>query len=217
MLAAAALLAAGAANAQIAATADLGTSGVGAHVVVPLAPSLNGRFGANYLHYNFNKTSNRIDYDLKGKLQTVDLLLDWYLREGSPFHLTGGIVYNGNKFDARGKPNGVDSFTLNGHRYAASDVGILTGRIDFRKAAPYLGLGWGNALGPSSRWNLNTDLGLFYQGSPNVELASRGCTASPAICDAIANDVAAERLHLRDDTDSFKIYPVLRVSLGYRF
>jgi hypothetical protein len=217
ILAAAAVLAAGAADAQVGATLDLGTTGVGAHLVVPLAPSVNGRIGANYFRHSFTKTSNSIDYDLKGKLQTVDVLFDWYLRDNSPFHVTAGVLYNGNKFDAHGKPNGAGTFTLNGHTYTAGDVGVLAGRIDFRKAAPYVGVGWGNALAPASHWSIATDLGLFYQGSPRVQLASVGCTASAAICDAIANDVAAERLHLRDDTDSYKIYPVLRVSLGYRF
>ncbi|SDD09887.1 hypothetical protein SAMN05428966_103195 [Massilia sp. PDC64] len=217
VLAAAALLAAGAANAQVGATADLGSTGVGFHVVVPMETYLNGRFGANYFRHNFDKTSDGVDYDIKGKLQTFDVLFDWYLTEGSSFHLTGGLVYNGNKFNAKAKPNGVGGFTLNGHAYTAADVGLLTGRIDYRKAAPYLGIGWGNALAPSSGWTTNIDLGVFYQGNPNVQLASVGCTVSNTVCKALANDVAVERLRLRDDVDALKVYPVVRASIGYRF
>lgn len=216
-LAVAALLAAGATSAQVGATADIGTTGVGAHVVVPVTTQLNGRFGANYMKHDFDKTSNGVDYTLKGKLQTFDILLDWYVAEGGSFHLTGGAVYNGNKFDVRGKPNGAGTFNINGNPYTASDVGILSGRIDFRKAAPYLGIGWGNALAQSSRWNVTTDLGVFYQGSPNVQLAVTGCTAPSAICNRLAQDVEAARRKLGDDTSSFKIYPVARVSIGYRF
>ena len=214
---AAALLVAGTANAEVGATADLGTTGAGFHLVVPLTTSLNGRFGANYFRHNFSRTTDNVDYELKGKLQTFDALLDWYPQEGGSFRLTGGVIYNGNKFDARGKPTGTGTFTLNGNIYSATDVGILDGRIDFRKAAPYLGIGWGNALAQSSRWHVNTDLGVFYQGSPNVELANVGCTASAVVCSRIAQDVAAERGRLRDDSESFKVYPVLRVSIGYRF
>jgi hypothetical protein len=217
VLAAAALLAAGAANAQIGATADLGSTGVGFHVVVPMETYLNGRFGANYFRHNFDKTSDGVDYDIKGKLQTFDVLFDWYLTEGSSFHLTGGLVYNGNKFNAKAKPNGAGGFTLNGHAYTAADVGLLTGRIDYRKAAPYLGIGWGNALARSSRWTTNIDLGVFYQGNPNVQLASVGCTVSNTVCKALANDVAVERLRLRDDVDALKVYPVVRASIGYQF
>ena len=217
VLAVATLLAAGAASAQVGVTADIGTTGVGAHVVVPMTTQLNGRFGANYLKHDFDKTSDGVDYNLKGKLQTFDILVDWYLTEGGSFHLTGGAVYNGNKFDVRGKPSGTGTFNINGNLYTASDVGILSGRIDFRKAAPYLGIGWGNALAQSGGWNVTTDLGVFYQGSPNVQLAVTGCTVSSTICNRLAQDVEAARQTLGDDTSSFKIYPVARVSIGYRF
>jgi hypothetical protein len=217
VLAASALLAAGAANAQVGATADVGSTGVGFHVVVPMETYLNGRFGVNYFRHDFDKTSGGVDYDIKGKLQTFDVLFDWYLTEGSNFHLTGGLVYNGNKFNAKAKPNGLGGFTLNGHAYTAADVGLLTGRIDYRRAAPYLGIGWGYALARSSRWTTNIDLGVFYQGNPNVQLASVGCTVSNTVCKALASDVAVERLRLRDDVDALKVYPVVRASIGYQF
>jgi hypothetical protein len=215
--AAGALLLAGAAQAQIGVSADLGTTGAGFHVVVPMESNLNGRFGANYFKHDFDRTTNGVDYAIKGKLQTFDVLFDWYLREGSPFHLTAGLVYNGNRFDARAKGNQLGKITLNGTTYTTADVGDLTGRIDYRKAAPYLGIGWGNALRNNSNWSFSTDLGLFYQGKPNVDLASVGCTTSKAVCDALVKDVAAERLQLQDDADSLKVYPVLRASLNYRF
>lgn len=216
-LALAALLFSAGASAQVGITADAGSTGAGFHLVVPMESYLNGRFGANYFKHDFDKTSNGIDYKVKGKLQTVDILFDWYLREGSPFRLTGGLVYNGNQGDVRANPNQLGKYTLNGTSYSTADVGILSGRIDYRKAAPYLGIGWGNALAPSSRWSVNTDLGFFYQGNPNVKLASVGCTTSQALCTALARDVAAEQLRLRSDVNGFKVYPVLRASLGYRF
>ena len=217
LCAAAALLAAGGACAQVGVTADAGSTGVGAHVVVPLAGTVNARFGANYFKHNFDKTSGLVDYDIKGKLQTVDALVDWYPLADSRFRLTAGALYNGNKFDARGKPNAAGQFTLNGHTYSAADVGILTGHIDFRKAAPYLGIGWGNALDASGRWTAGVDVGAFYQGKGNVELKSVNCAALTAQCTALANDVAVQRLRLAKDMDDYKVYPVVRASLGVRF
>src|SRR5690349_20108837 len=82
-----ALLLTGAAQAQVGVTADLGTTGAGFHLVVPMESNLNGRFGANMFNHNFDRTVNNVDYTLKGKLQTFDMLFDWYLREGSPFHV----------------------------------------------------------------------------------------------------------------------------------
>ncbi|CAH0283815.1 hypothetical protein SRABI118_03859 [Massilia sp. Bi118] len=216
---AAALLAAGAAQAQVGITADLGTTGAGFHVVVPMESNLNGRFGANYFKHDFDRSTGQLDYTLKGKLQTFDILFDWYVRDGSPFHLTGGLVYNGNRFDATANPLQNGQIIVNGHSYTAADIGIVKGNIDYRKAAPYLGIGWGNALAATNKnhWSFNADLGAFFQGNPNVKLGSYGCTVAKIVCDLLNEDIAAERLRLKDDIDSFKVYPVLRASLNYSF
>jgi hypothetical protein len=213
---AAALLAAGAAQAQVAVTADAGTTGAGVHLVVPMETYLNGRFGVNAFNHDFTKHSGLVDYDMKGKLQTADILFDWYVREGSAFHLTGGIVYNNNHFDATAKPSG-GQLTLNGHTYTAGDVGLLSGDIEFRKAAPYVGIGWGNPLANSRRWQFSAELGTFYEGDPKVHLVSIGCVTSNTVCKAIATDVAADAAKLQGDLSGYRFYPVARASLSYRF
>lgn len=214
---AAVLATAASAQAQVALTADAGTTGAGLHLVVPMETYLNGRFGANYFKHDMTKRSGLIDYDLKGKLQTIDILFDWYLRDNSSFHLTGGLVYNGTNFDARAKADALGSFTINGNKYTAADVGVLDGTVKFRKAAPYLGIGWGNPLAADKRLQFNADLGAYYQGKANVHLVSRGCTTSQTVCKALASDVAAEQARLAGDTSSYKLYPVLRASISYRF
>lgn len=216
-LASSALLASTAAFAQVGVTADIGSTGAGFHLVVPMESDLNGRFGLNYFKHDFDKNSSGIDYDVKGKLQTFDVLFDWYVLTGSKFHLTGGLVYNGNRFDAHGKPNAQNRFNINNNSYTAADVGLLSGRIEYRKAAPYLGIGWGNALAENSHWNFSADLGAFYQGNANVKLASVGCTTSKLVCESLASDIAAARERFGDDVNQFKVYPVLRASLSYRF
>lgn len=216
-LASSALLASTAAFAQVGVTADIGSTGAGFHLVVPMESDLNGRFGLNYFKHDFDKNSSGIDYDVKGKLQTFDVLFDWYVLTGSKFHLTGGLVYNGNRFDAHGKPNAQNRFNINNNSYTAADVGLLSGRIEYRKAAPYLGIGWGNALAENSHWNFSADLGAFYQGNANVKLTSIGCTTSQLVCQTLAKDVEAVRQRFGDDLNQFKVYPVLRASLSYRF
>jgi len=218
LLALAALVTASAAQAQIGAavTADLSTTGAGFHLVVPMETTLNGRFGANYFKHDFDKTSGRVDYQVDAKLRTFDLLFDWYVIPQSNFRLTGGIVYNGNRLDASGKATG-GSFTFNGNRYTAADVGTLTGDISFRRAAPYLGIGWGNALTPNKRWNFNTDIGVFHQGKARVNLISRGCVTSQAVCNKVTSDVAVEEARLAEDLSKVQVYPVLRASLSYSF
>lgn len=215
--AALALLASTAAMAQVGVTADLGSTGAGVHLVVPMESDLNGRFGINYIKHDFDKTSGGVAYDVKGKLQTFDVLFDWYAFSGSQFRLTGGLVYNGNRFDATGKPDSLGHFSINHDSYTAADVGMLSGRVSYRKAAPYLGIGWGNALAEDGRLHVNADLGAFYQGNANVQLASIGCTTSQLVCQTLASDVAAVRQSFGDDLNKYKFYPVLRAGLSYRF
>jgi len=198
-------------------SADLGTTGVGAHLVFGFSPSLNGRLGVNYFKHDFTKRSGRLEYDLDGKLQTVDALLDWYPRAGSSFRITGGVFYNDTRFDALATPDLNGTFRLNERLYNAADVGVLVGKVDFRKAAPYIGIGWGNALSSERGWSFGGDLGAFYQGKARVSLRSVNCTVQSALCNQLASDVAVEEARLADEASDYKVYPVLRASLSYRF
>ncbi len=219
LFALAALAAGASAHAQLGAavTADLGTTGAGLHLVVPMESNLNGRFGANYFKHDFDKRSGLVDYKLDGKLATFDVLFDWYVVPDSSFRLTGGLVYNGTRFKATGVPGANGSFTFNGNTYSTTDIGVLKGDVSFRRAAPYIGIGWGNALNPNKRWNFNADIGAFHQGKAKVNLIPLGCTTSNAVCGKLASDVAAEELRLSEDASDFKFYPVLRASISYNF
>jgi len=199
---------------DLAATVDLGTTGLGLHLTAPLAPQLNARVGLNYASYSYDGNTSDVDYDFKLKLATVDALLDYH-PFSSGFRVSGGVVYNGNKIEANAKPkNG--SYTLNGRAYPAALVGKLDGNVDFRKAAPYLGIGWGNAV-QATGWGFGMDLGVTFQGSPKTSLTNSGCTAPALVCAQLASDVATENAKLADEVKDFKLYPVVRVGVSYRF
>jgi hypothetical protein len=199
---------------EIATTLDLGSTGLGLHVATPLTQKLNGRIGVNVANTSYEGNTSDMDYDFKLKLKTVDALLDYHPFDGA-FRVTGGVVYNGNKIDARAKPN-RGTYTINNVAYSAGAVGDLSSKIDFRKAAPYLGIGWGNAV-KEAGWSFGTDLGLMFQGTPKTQLASNNCTAVALLCAQLAKDVAAENLKLGEEVKDFKLYPVIRVGVSYRF
>ena len=215
----AALVAGASAQAQVGAavTADIGTTGVGFHIVVPMERNLNGRFGANTFKHDFDQRAGLVDYHLDGKLQTFDVLFDWYLRPQGSFRLTGGVLYNGTRFSATGKPAVNGSFSFNGTTYSSTDIGTLEGDVTFRRAAPYIGIGWGNALNPDKRLNFSADIGAFYQGKARVNLIPRGCTTNNTVCGQLARDVAVEELRLSSEASDYKVYPVLRASVSYSF
>lgn len=200
------------ADAGIAGTA--GTTGLGLHVSVPLQPKLNVRLGANYLSHSRDESIDDLHYDAKLKLRTFDALLDYFPTNGA-FRVSAGAVYNGNEANLAAEP-AANTYTLNGRVYDATSVGAINGKIDFRKMAPYLGIGWGNAA-KDKGWGFSADLGALFQGSPRTSLTNTGCTAGTAICNQLATDLAAENIDLADDVDKLKAYPVLRVGVHYKF
>jgi hypothetical protein len=216
------VLIAGAAAAQearaegLGVSADAGTTGVGFHLSVPLAQTLNARFGVNYFDYSFNSSTNDVNYDAKAKLRTFDALLDWF-PFANGFRLSGGVIYNGNKVEATGTPKSNGTYTINGNTYFASQAGQVDGRIDFKKFAPYVGLGYGNAVAKDQGWGFTADVGVMFQGNATTSVSNSGCTASALICSRLATDVSAENAQLNDKVHGYNLYPVLRVGVSYKF
>jgi hypothetical protein len=210
------LCATGVAQAQTALTASVGLSGVGLHVSVPIQQDLQARVGINGLNYSHSGSTGDVDYDFKLKMRTIDALIDWF-PSNSEFRLSGGIVYNGNKVDAVGRSNSSNTFELNGNTYNAASVGTLDGRIDFRKVAPYLGIGWGNPLAQNKGWGFSFDLGTFFQGSARTSLTNSNCNLPAAGCAQLVNDVAAENDKLHDKASKYKFFPVVRIGATYKF
>ena len=203
--------------ADVGAAVSFGTTGIGAHLSVPVAEKINARFGVNAFDYSYDGSTSNVNYDFKLKMRTLDALLDYHPYSNG-FRLSAGAIYNGNKITATGKPVGGATYTLNGRTYAAATVGQLNGDVDFRKVAPYLGLGWGNAAGNAKGgFAFAADLGVMFQGTPRTSLNNTGCQAATAICQQLATDVSAENLRLREEAKDFKAFPVVRVGVSYRF
>ena len=196
--------------------ADVSTLGAGVHLSFPIQSSLNARLGINGYNYNYTGATSDVDYDFKLKLQTIDALLDWYPMSGS-FHLSAGLFHNGNKISSVGNPASDSTYSINGHTYTTAEVGNIEGNIDFRSAAPYLGLGWGNAAGKERGWGFTSDLGILFQGAPTSNLSSSGCVASAQICAQLYNDLKLENFNLEQKTNNFKYYPLVRIGVSYSF
>jgi hypothetical protein len=196
---------------------SVGTTGVGAHATFPVTPNVNLRLGLSYLGYNYKGSTRDMEYDLDLKANTYDALIDWYPDKNSAFRITGGASYNGNRIDVKARPNAAGAYSVHGNLYNAASVGDVTGKVDFNKIAPYLGIGWGRNLKDEKGWSFSTDLGVLFQGSPKTSLQASGCTAPAAVCNQFANDVAHENEALAHEVRKFKVYPVLRIGVSYKF
>src|SRR5688572_31683447 len=147
-----------------------GTTGVGLDLGGDVAPTLGWRLGLSGMNVNTHVDTNDVRYDAKAKVLTGSLLLDW--SPLGPFRISGGFMPNQNKIDLTGRPSGGGSFP------AGSS---LTGEVKpERSFAPYLGVGYGNVW--TRGVNFYFDLGVMFQGSPQVSLSCQ--SANPADCAA---------------------------------
>ena len=192
-----------------------GTTGIGGDVAWSIAPTLSARLGYSTLSWGRDISTDGVRYDGKLKLSNFSGLLDFSPLPG-PFRITGGLIYNDNRYEMRGQPPGT-TYSISGRTYQASDIGSLNGTVrSGRSLAPYLGVGYGNVAGMGV--NFYADAGIMFQGSPKASLgATCGATISAANCAQLQSDVAAERARLEDKLKSFRYYPVLNLGLTIGF
>ncbi len=189
-----------------------GTLGVGLESTIAINPNFNARFGFNWLSYDDDDTYSGINYDYDLDLLNVPLLVDWH-PQGGGFRVTAGIIVNNNELEIVGKATS-GTFTIDDTVYTAAQVGSLKGDVDFNAIAPYIGIGYGNAVGKDKKWSIALDLGVMFQGSPDVGLAASGPIATDP---TFQSELARERASLEDDIDEFEYYPVIMIGVSYKF
>ena len=187
-------------------TAKLGSLGLGVEGTFGLAEHFNARLGINKFDYDRTETIDDIEYDLDLEWQSISLLADWH-PFGNSFRFTAGLMSNGNELS--GSSTG-DNITIGDQVYP--NVG-LDAKLDFDATAPYLGVGWGNALAAGKGWGFNVDLGIMYQGSGNVTLTPTGAGAVLVT----PEDLALEEQRFEDDIKNYKYYPVFSFGVSYKF
>jgi hypothetical protein len=193
-------------------TAKIGTLGYGIEGTTGLAEKVNLRFGYNGLSsdlirdYDYEMNGTTAKFDTKASLETFSLLADWHAF-GAAFRFTGGFMYNNNKFEGSAP---LGNYDIGGTIY---NVGLDAKVEGSNNVSPYFGVGWGNGVQQGKRWVLSADLGLLFQGSPDVTLTPTGSGA--ALVDPA--DIAREEKDLEDDLKPFRVYPVASIGATYHF
>jgi hypothetical protein len=181
-----------------------GTTGLGVDFGWGIAPTLGGRIGLSGMNFNTDVETDDVRYDAKAKIANLNLLLDW--SPLGPFRITGGFIANNNKVDLNGVPTSGGAFIPPG----TTLTGTVTPDKDF---APYLGVGYGNVW--TKGVNFYFDLGVMFQGSPQVSLTCQPA-GSPS-CAAAQGQIAAEQQRVQDELNKFKYYPVLNFGITIGF
>jgi hypothetical protein len=193
-----------------------GTTGIGGDVAFSVLPTLSARIGYSAMSFDTTIDETDIDYDGDVKLSNLNLLLDFTPLGPVPFRITAGFIVNDNEVDLHARTrNGT--LTINGVVYPVAQLASVTGTIKpGNRAAPYLGIGYGNVAGFGV--NFYFDLGVMFQGTPEVRLSST-CNPplTPAQCSRLASAVTAEQARLQGEVSSFKYYPVANIGVTIGF
>jgi len=180
--------------------AKVGTTGIGGDVAMSVFPLVDARVGWAGGSINRSYSTSGASYDGKMKLNNLNALLDFHPL-GPSFRLTGGVIFNDNKYDATGTPS--------------NGVGSLSASVKGNSAAPYLGVGWGRVAGMGV--NFYADLGAMFMGSPKATINANCSGLSGAQCTTLQNQAATEQGALQDKINSFKVYPVLSIGVTIGF
>ncbi len=198
--------------------AQASTTGfIGVDAGYKFSPNLHGRLGINTGGFGYKYSSEGIDYDANFSPTNVHLLGD-YFPFGGGLRLTGGFIFQNNRFNGSAKSNSSNQINVNGTNYDASQVGTVETSGKFgNSVAPYLGIGFGTPI--SSGFGFNIDAGVMFAGSPSVSLSANNISAGVPgeIQNQFRSDLAAQEQKTNTDIKGFNVYPVVSIGFSYAF
>lgn len=170
--------------------------------------------GSSSFMFDRDIAGNR--YDVKPKIDgSLEAMVDWFPYTDNGFRVTAGLMYLKNfRADLKGTTNSSGSYSINNHSYAASEVGELSGSIDHKKFAPYVGVGWESALASKKGWRFIGDAGVMVTSGGSTSLSALGSANNAAL----RQDVEAERQRVAADFgDKRRWSLLLSVGAAYSF
>ena len=195
----------------IAAGVKVGTLGLGADVTVRLHNRFNIRGNLNWLKFDTDGTVDDVDFTYGLDLSSYGGLVDFHPFAGG-FRISGGFLFGSNNTSLDGKLS--DEQKIGDHTYTPEQIGTLSGNVKFdRNPAPYLGIGFGNAVDENQAFSFIFDIGVALQ-SYEVELTANGAASQSA---QFQQDLAELEKEVQDTIDDWKIYPVLSFGFAYQF
>jgi hypothetical protein len=201
-------------------TPEISTLGVGATVTKSITPNVNAKLGINGLGISRDVSLSDVDYKANLNLFNVSTLADYHPWKNGGFRLTGGLVFQDNNIEGTGKPKNGVTIRINNKDYNSKTVlTSLNAKVSFENSvAPYIGLGWGNAVKPGKHLGFSANLGAMFSGSPKISLTPGfGPDATPALRAEINSNIEAERKKQESDLNWLNIYPVFSLGISYQF
>jgi hypothetical protein len=179
--------------------------GIGLEASWKPLPYMDIRIGTSSYDYDNDGRYGSINYDAVFALDQYYATANFHFPI-SPMRITAGVYSNGNEFLL------VNDQLQDIGGYPGDLIGTITSETTFSGTAPYLGIGFDFTL--AGKVGLNFDLGVLWQGEPDVTLEISGdINDLPGFEDVLD----AERQALEDDMSDFKAWPVISLGFVYKF
>lgn len=155
------------------------------------------------LGYDFSFDENDVQYDAKLDFETGSIYLF------GDFHYTRNLYFSAGALFNKFNP-GISGYAISGIEYG--DITIPAEMVgDFKYTvssglaiSPYGALGARSFIGKHKRVVLNSEIGCYYMGPPEIELEATGLispTADPA---------HGQKEKLEHQIEQYRFYPVLK-------
>jgi len=181
--------------------AEAGTTGAGGRAEWRFLNHFSVAGACDYFSYSYSGTIKDNKFNVKLRLMSEPLTLNWYPWASSSFHVSAGALFNQNHLD--GSASGT--INLGGTQYA----GTASLRIKHQPVDGYLTIGGNIYFDRGHHLSLGGELGAIYTGEPRVTLT----TTAPAL----PSEVQAEENKIKSWTKKVQFWPVIKLSLNYSF
>lgn len=202
-----------AAQAQVAVSGSIGTTGGTIEAQTQITPIIQLRGGFNYLQYGVDDNYDDIEYDGDLDLTTWGAFVD--LRPfANSFIVTGGAYFGDKALELTSTP--TQPVQVGNQTFTPQQIGTLNANADLKDTAPFVGLGWDTTFQNSGGGlGFKFIVGAMFTGSPEVTMTSTGGTLSND--SNVRQQLAIEAQNLEDDLNDYEVYPVVQAGLTWAF
>lgn len=182
-------------------------SGIGAAVAWRPCDHFGVRGGVHYADFSFSYDMDDGDtvatFDADILYQSAHLTLDYYPSKTSSFRISAGLLLNRNEFNF----TTTGTVDIDGTTYTGEE---LVTDVDWDDVMPYVAIG-GDIFrfGKARRWSMGWEVGVAF-GEPDTTVSNPTGGIAQGDLDTVQQD-------FEDVFSELKLWPILKLSLNYRF
>jgi hypothetical protein len=188
----------------------VGALGLGAEYTYSLTDRIALRGALYGSQVGFDAEEADIDYEFDVVWDSLSAGVDFHPLK-SALRLSLGLMQNDNRLELFSRP--TQNVTIGDTTYTPSQIGTLTGAMQFDDTATMAGIGWDWSR-DKSLFGVSLDLGVVDQGSPTVTLQGNGTLLGNP---AFEQDIDAEAVQLSGEAEDLDLVPFLSLGFQFRF